>query len=120
MNWQVFKEQVNADPVIKRWGRASAFIVLIGWGTQEQLITVRDGAVASVQSGPFVMPSCDFSLTGSAAAWDRFASARPSPGDQDIFSFFRSGEITLRGDTRKFHAHLMCLKLMLLHLRGLS
>ena len=66
------------------------------------------------------MPQCDFALTGSAAAWERFASAQPAPRDQDIFAFFRSGEIVLSGDTRKFYAHLMCLKLMLLHFRSQS
>ncbi len=65
-----------------------------------------------------VMPQCDFALTGSAAAWERFANVRPNPCEQDIFAFFRSGEIVLSGDTRKFYAHLMCLKLILLHLRS--
>ena len=120
MNWEHFKQQVNADPVIAQRGAGSGFRVLIGWGAQQHLITVRDGAVAKVETGPFVMPPCDFALSGSADAWTRFSSPHPGPRDQDIFSFFRSGEISLTGDTRKFYAHLLCLKLMLLHLRGLS
>ena len=76
------------------------------------------GEVVLFDSGPLVMPQYDFALTGSAAAWQRFSAIRPAPREQDIFAYFRTGEIVLSGDTRKFYAHLMCLKLMLLHLRG--
>jgi hypothetical protein len=117
MDWQHFKQRVNADAVLRHRGAGSSFRLLLGRGDDQHLVTVRDGAIDSIQAGPFVMPQCDFALTGSAEAWRRFAASQPHPGDQDIFAFFRSGEIVLTGDTRKFYAHLMCLKLLLLHLR---
>ena len=110
-DWQRFKQRVNSDPVLSSRGKGSSFRVLLAHDQHQLLITVRDGAIETLQTGPFVMPSCDFALSGSAEAWQRF-------GDQDIFAFFRSGEMTLSGDTRKFYAHLMCLKLLLLHLRS--
>ena len=118
LDWQHFKERVKSDPIVVRRGAGSSFRVLLGWGDEQHLITVHDGAIAALESGAFVMPHCDFALTGSAGAWSRFTAAKPAPRDQDIFAFFRSGEIVLTGDTRKFYAHLMCLKLLLLHLRG--
>ena len=120
MDWKQYKEQVNADPVIACQAAGSSFRLLLGWGDDQYLITVREATITSVKAGPFVMPQCDFALTGSADAWVRFASPHPAPREQDIFSFFRSREILLTGDTRKFYAHLMCLKLMLAHLRGLT
>ncbi len=117
VNWERFRQQVNSDAVFVRRSAGSNFRVLIGWGENQHLVTIREGIVDVVETGPFVMPQCDFALTGSASAWERFAAARPAPRDQDIFAFFRSGEIALSGDTRKFYAHLMCLKLMLLQLR---
>ena len=117
LNWERFRQQVNSDAVFARRSAGSNFRVLLGWGEEQYLVTVRDGRVDPVESGPFVMPQCDFALNGSASAWDRFAAARPAPREQDIYAFFRSGEIVLGGDTRKFYAHLMCLKLLLLHLR---
>jgi len=120
MDWKRFSEDVNSDAVIAHRGAGSSFRVLLAWGNEHHLITVRDGAVTAVDSGTLVMPQCDFALTGSEEAWQRFVSARTAPRDQDIFAFFRSGEIVLSGDTRKFYAHLMCLKLMLLHLRSQS
>lgn len=120
MDWQRFNQDVNADVEIAHRGAGSSFRVLLVWGEDNHLITVRDAAIVAIDSGSLVMPQCDFALTGSAAAWERFAQRRPAPRDQDIFAFFRSGEIVLSGDTRKFYAHLMCLKLMLLHLRNQS
>jgi len=118
MDWNRYKEKVNADPLLAHQGAGSSFRLLLGWGGDQYLITVHEASIASVKTGPFVMPQCDFALTGSADAWDRFASPQPAPREQDIFAFFRSGEIMLTGDTRKFYAHLMYLKLMLAHLRG--
>jgi hypothetical protein len=117
MNWDGFIDRVNADPVIAQRGAGSDFRLLLGIGAQERLLTVYAGSIVSLTQGPFVMPQCDFALLGSTSAWTRFAAPRPAAREQDIFAFFRSGEIELRGDTRKFYAHLMCLKLMLLHLR---
>ena len=120
MDWQAFREKVNSDPVLSHRGTGSTFRLLLGWGNDQYVIAVQDGRIADIRSGPFVMPQCDFALTGSAGAWQRFCAARPAPREQDIFAFFRSREILLTGDTRKFYAHLMCLKLMLNHLRDES
>jgi hypothetical protein len=43
---------------------------------------------------------------------------RAAPRDQDLFAYFRRGEIELAGDTRKFYAHQLCLKLILAKLRS--
>ena len=118
MDWKHFMAKANADPVLARQGAGSSFRLLLGWGDDQYLIKVHDAVIVNVKTGPFVMPRCDFALTGSADAWARFACAHLAPRDQDIFSFFRSREILLTGDTRKFYAHLMCLKLMLGHLRS--
>lgn len=118
MNWKHFMEQANSDPVLARQGAGSSFRLLLGCGDKQYLVTVHDAVVADVETGPFVMPQCDFALAGSADAWARFAVPHPAPREQDIFAFFRSREILLSGDTRKFYAHLMCVKLMLGHLRS--
>ena len=121
MNWDGFLERVNADPVIAQRGADSTFRMLLGSGEEERLITVYGGSIVSVTVGPFVMPQCDFALVGSSDAWARFCAPHPAPGEQDIFCLLSGAEkILLTGDTRKFYAHLMCLKLMLLHLRSQS
>ena len=118
MNWDGFIDRVNADPIIAQRGADSSFRVLIDSAGEQHLIKVHAGIVLAVKVGPFVMPQCDFALAGSADAWARYCAPHPAPGEQDIFAYFRSQEILLTGDTRKFYAHLMFLKLMLLHLRS--
>lgn len=118
MDWKGFAERVNADRLVARHGAGSNFELLVRWGDEEHLLRVRDGRLEELRHGPFVMPRCDFALSGGAEAWTRFARARPAPRDQDIFAFFRRGEIALAGDTRKFYAHLLCLKLVLAQLRA--
>jgi len=76
--------------------------------------------MAPPSQGPFVMPQCDFALSGSAFAWDRFSGVRVAPGDQDLFAFFRRGEMALTGDTRKFYAYLFVLKMILARLRDVE
>ncbi len=120
MNWDGFIDRVNADPVIAQRGADSSFRVLIDSAGEKHLIMVHSGIVSAVTVGPFVMPQCDFALAGSADAWARLCALHPVPGEQDLFAYFRSKEISLTGDTRKFYAHLMFLKLMLLHLRSLA
>lgn len=110
--------RANADPVIERFARRATFRALLRRGADEFVLPVIEGRVAPLASGPFVMPQCDFALTGSPGAWDRFTTPHPAPGDQDLFAFFRRGEIVLTGDTRKFFAHQLCLKLVLEKLRS--
>ena len=117
LHWHRFRERVNSDPVLMHRAAGSTFRVLLEWGDDQILVAVSDGAISSIRTGSFVMPQCDFALSGSADAWRRLTAPQPGPREQDIFAFFRSGEIVLTGDTRKFYAHLMCLKLMLAHLR---
>jgi len=118
MDWNDFAGRVNADPLVARLAAESSFDLLLRWGDEEHLLRVRDGRLQAHRAGPFVMPQCDFALSGSEDAWARFCQAQPAPRDQDIFAFFRRGEMTLTGDTRKFYAHQMCLKLVLAQLRA--
>lgn len=118
MHWHELAERVNDDRLIARFARGATYRVLIRIGSEERVVQMSDGRIVAVSSGPFVMPQCDFALSGAPNAWERFAAARPAPGDQDIFAFFRRGEISLTGDTRKFYAHQLSLKLVLQKLRG--
>jgi len=118
MDWNQFRERVNADRMVARHGAGASFRLLLRWGDEDHLLQVHDGRLAEHRQGPFVMPQCDFALAGSDDAWSRFAQAQPAPRDQDLFAFFRRGEIALIGDARKFFAHQLCLKLMLAKLRG--
>ena len=120
MDWKLFMQRVNEDRLVARHGAGSSFDLLLKWGEEDNLLQVREGRLAEHRHGPFVMPQCDFALAGSDDAWTRFTQSQPAPRDQDLFAFFRRGEIALVGDARKFFAHQLCLKLMLASLRAVG
>jgi hypothetical protein len=120
MDWKLFMQRVNEDRLVARHGAGSSFNLLLRWGDEDHLLQVHDGRLAEHRQGPFVMPQCDFALAGSDDAWTRFTQSQPAPRDQDLFAFFRRGEIALVGDARKFFAHQLCLKLMLASLRAVG
>ncbi|MFN0302701.1 MAG: hypothetical protein ACKVQU_20390 [Burkholderiales bacterium] len=117
MLWEGLEARVRADRTIARFSGRTTFRCLLRIGDKESIIAMTDGLLAAPAHGPFVMPQCDFALQGPIGAWDRFSRASQAPGDQDIFAFFRRGEIALTGDTRQFYAHLLVLKLILVQLR---
>lgn len=117
MRWQGLENRVSGDRTISRFAQRTTFRCLIEVDTAAWIIAMTDGVMTPPAQGPFVMPHCDFALSGSAFAWERLSVVRVAPGDQDLFAFFRRGEIALTGDTRKFYAHLFVLKMILAHLR---
>ncbi len=109
--------RVREDRTIARFSGRTTFRCLLRIGAEEWIIAMTDGMMVAPVHGPFVMPQCDFALQGSICAWERFFRRMQAPGDQDIFAFFRRGQIALTGDTRKFYAHLLVLKLILVQMR---
>ncbi len=113
-------ELVNADPAIVRWGRGlnESFMVEVG-GTQ-YVLTVRDGRIDPVATGPFVMRPWRFAIRAERAAWEKFWAKVPAPGWHDLFALLRRGEVVFEGDQRVLVAYLMYLKLVLAAPRRLA
>jgi hypothetical protein len=117
MRWQGLEDRVRQDKTIARFGDRSSFRCLIQIGDSRWTIAMSDGALTAMVSDGVVMPQCDFALSGAAGVWARFFRHKVAPGDQDLFAYFRRREIDLTGDTRKFYAQLLVLKLILAHVR---
>ena len=49
---------------------------MLGVGETDYRVRIVDGHVASVERGPFVMPSCDFKLSAPADEWGIAGKAR--------------------------------------------
>jgi len=116
MRWTGLESRVNDDPTFRRFAAAASYRTLIRCGDDERLINVSSGRLDAVMTGPFVMPQCDFALSGAPEVWSRLVRRPVEPRDQDLFAYFRRREIALVGDTRMFYAHLLSLKLLLVHL----
>jgi hypothetical protein len=86
---------VNDDPVLRRWGRH---------------LSLRDGQVAEVRKGPFLMPSWRFALRAEPEAWRTFLSPEPPPGRHDLFALIRCGALRIEGDLHPFMSHILWFK----------
>jgi hypothetical protein len=113
-------ELVNADPAIQRWGRHMNETFMVEVGTDQYLLTVRAGRVASVEQGPFVMRSWRFAIRARRECWERFWAPVPAPGWHDLLALLRRGDVALEGDQRVLMAHLLYVKLLLAAPRRLA
>ena len=103
-------ELVNSDEVLVRRGRYLSVDFMIEVGERQYIVRVREGRIAGVDAGPFVMPSWTFAVRGSAEAWERFWEPVPAPGWNDIFALRKDGRMTLDGDLQPLMANLLYIK----------
>lgn len=103
-------DRVAATPSLARWGRDLTAEVLLAVGEREWLLSIRDGQVARVQAGPFVMPRYAFALRLDPEGLARFLAPVPEPGWQDLLALRRHGALRVEGDTLPFFQHLMWFK----------
>ena len=102
--------RVAATPALARWGRDLTAELLLEVGERSWLLSLRDGQVARVQAGPFVMPSYTFALRLDPEGLARFLAPEPAPGWQDLLALRRHGALHVAGDTKPFFQHLMWFK----------
>jgi hypothetical protein len=84
----------------------------------ERLVRIKDGQIAEVAKGPFVMPRWTFALRAPADAWTRFWEAMPEPGFHDLFALIKHRRLKAEGDLHPFMANLFYFKGVLGSLRG--
>src|SRR5882762_10344209 len=85
---EALKARVNDDEALVRRGRYLTTTFLLEVGEATSLISIFEGRIVSVTSGPFVMPSSSFALragSGMAKILEQPAAARlerPDGADQ--------------------------------------
>jgi hypothetical protein len=112
---EALKERVNDDSALVRRGRFLS--ILLEVGATAWLIAIYEGRIVSVTRGPFVMPSSSFALRAPADEWEKFWSARPPPGSNDLMALIRRRVLRTEGDLKVFMAHLRYFKEALAKLR---
>jgi hypothetical protein len=112
------KEKVNGDASLTRRGRFLTTTFLIEAGPAQWLVSVVEGKIASVTQGPFVMPSWSFALRASQEEWQKFWSANPRPGSNDLMALIRRRVLKAEGDLHVLMANLRYFKESLEKLRA--
>ena len=112
------KEKVNGDASLTRRGRFLTTTFLIEVGSAQWLVSIVEGQIASVTQGPFVMPSWSFALRASQEEWEKFWSADPRPGSNDLMALIRRRVLKAEGNVQVFMANLRYFKESLEKLRA--
>ena len=115
---EALKARVNADEALVRRGRFLTTTFLLEIGQTAWLISIFEGRIVSVTSGPFVMPSSSFALRATAAEWQKFCSRRPPPGSNDLMALIKRGVLKAEGNLGIFMANLRYFKEVLAKLRA--
>ena len=112
------QQRVNSDAALTRRGRFLTTTFLLEVGTVQWLIGIVEGKIASVAQGPFVMPSWSFALRASQDEWQKFWSANPVPGSNDLMALIKRRVLKSEGDLQIFMANLRYFKESLEKLRS--
>ena len=103
-------DAVNADPVMRRWGRLLQADVLLQVGDRACRLGVRDGQIVAVQPGAGVMPSWTLAFRAEPAAWAAFMQPEPPPGLHDVMALVKRRALAIEGDLRPFMQHIFWFK----------
>ena len=115
---EALRERVNGDEALVRRGRFLTTTFLLEVGTAAWLISIFEGRIASVTSGPFVMPSSSFALRAPAEEWAKFWSHRPPPGSNDLMALIKRRALKAEGNLQIFMSNLRYFKEALAKLRA--
>ena len=114
---EALKARVNEDAGLVRRGRYLTTTFLLQSGETSWLVSIFEGRVVSVRSGPFVMPSSAFALRAPSEEWEKFWSRRPPPGCNDLMALIKRRVLKAEGDLHVFMANLRYFKEALAKLR---
>jgi hypothetical protein len=114
---EALKVLVNGDQALVRRGRFLSTTFLLEVGQTAWLISIFEGEVVSVTSGPFVMPSSSFALRAPEQEWQKFWSSRPPPGSNDLMALIKRRVLKAEGNLQIFMANLRYFKEALAKLR---
>jgi hypothetical protein len=113
----LLKDKVNNDAALVRRGRFLTTTFLIEVGSAQWLVSIVEGRIASIAQEPFVMPSWTFALRAPQEEWEKFWSANPAPGSNDLMALIRRRVLRAEGDLHGFMANLRYFKESLEKLR---
>jgi hypothetical protein len=117
---EALKARVNGDEALVRRGRYLTTTFLLEVGGAASLISIFEGRIVSVTSGPFVMPSASFALRAPEAEWQKFWSSRPPPGSNDLMALIKRRVLKAEGNLQIFMANLRYFKEALAKLRPIG
>lgn len=99
-----------ADQDLIRRGRWLAVDCRVDIGSEPFFLTIRDGALASLDRGAMLMRSTTFTLRATDEAWTEHWKPVPAPGWHDLFALSKRGVASMEGDLRPLLQNLQYFK----------
>ena len=101
---------VNGNPQLIWRGRFLNTTFLIKIDSAPYYVTIKQGRIEEVQSGPALLRSWSFAVKASTQAWLKHWETFPEPGWHDIFSMAKTGQASIEGDLHPLMANLRYVK----------
>jgi hypothetical protein len=102
--------RVNADANLVRRGRHVNTTFLIQIDNADHLVSIAEGKITGIKSGPFITPNYSFALRAARDSWDKLWSPVPIPGYTDIFALVKKKLLRIEGDLHPFMSNLLYFK----------
>ena len=111
---------LEADDDLRRRGHWLACDCRIDIGAEPFFLSIRDGALASLERGHRLMRPTSFTFRAGDDAWTEHWKPMPDPGWHDLFALTKRGAASIEGDLRPFLQNLQYFKDLLALPRGRS
>ncbi len=79
-------------------------------GSEPFFLSIRDGALATLDRGARLMRSTAFSFRATDEAWTHYWQLVPGPGWHDLFALTKRGAASMEGDLRPLLQNLQYFK----------
>ena len=99
-----------ADTDLLRRGRWLAVECRVDVGSEPFFLSIRDGALASLDRGARLMRSTAFTVRATDEAWTNHWKKMPDPGWHDLFALTKRGAASMEGDLRPLLQNLQYFK----------
>jgi hypothetical protein len=101
---------LHADPDLLRRGRWVTVECRVDVGSEPFFLSIRDGALASLERGARLMRSTAFSIRATDDGWSNHWKSIPDPGWHDLFALTKRGAASIDGDLRPLLQNLQYFK----------
>ena len=102
-----------ADQDLLRRGRWLTVECRVDVGSEPFFLSIRDGALSSLDRGARLMRSTAFSFRATDEAWTNYWQPMPDPGWHDLFALTKRGVASMDGDLRPLLQNLQYFKELL-------
>ncbi len=109
---QAFRD-AGKKPFVALRGKYVTVTFLMAVSDDEYLVSIDQGAIREVRSGPLLTPSYAFGVRASKETWEAFWSPRPGPGMNDILGLLKKRLIKFEGNLHPLMSNLFYFKELL-------